>query len=129
MYKNCCRPLLYAATILMAVVVTGCGKPQQPGDKAERVVEKFLDAWSRGELSDKFAHADQPIQGTDPDWKAGQRLLSFLCDEAKPSQETPGHVRCRVALTLQDQKGKRIDKEVEYDVQLGEKSLITRVSP
>lgn len=129
MTKKCCPHLLSAGTILLVLLVPGCGKPQQPQDKAERVVEQFLDAWSRGEPLDKFADADRPIQGTDPDWKAGHRLLSFLCDEAKPSQETPGHVSCRVALTLQDQKGKRLDKAVEYDVQLGEKSIIARVSP
>lgn len=129
MPKKRCPYLFSTGMILLAMLVPGCGKPQQPAEKAERVVEQFLDAWSRGEPLDKFADAGLPIHGTDPDWKAGHRLLSFLCDDAQPSQETPGHVRCRVALSLQDQKGKRVDKKVDYDVQLGEKSAITRVSP
>jgi hypothetical protein len=41
----------------------------------------------------------------------------------------PDHVRCRASLSVQDAKGKRWNKEVVYDVQLGEKIAITRASP
>jgi hypothetical protein len=131
MSRNCFRLLLNASVTLSALMAGGCGKDasHQPTDKAEKVVEQFLDAWSRGEPPDKFDGPDQLIQGTDPDWKAGYRLLSFLSAEAKQSQEKSDHVRCRVALSLQDRKGKRWDKEVTYDVQLGEKSVIRRASP
>jgi hypothetical protein len=129
MSTDCFRKLLYAGLILSASIAPGCGKAQPPADKAEKIVEQFLDAWSRGELPGKFAETDQPIQGSDPDWKAGYRLLSFLSAEAKPSPEMPDHIRCRVALSLQDPKGRKRDKEVVYDVQLGEKSVIRRVSP
>lgn len=129
MFKKWFRNLLFAGMFLSALIAAGCGKSPQPTDKAERKVEEFLDAWSRGEPPDKFADADRPIQGTDPDWKVGHRLLSFLCAEAKQQPETPGHVRCRVALSLQDRKGKRWNKDVVYDVQLGEKCVISRVSP
>ncbi len=122
--------LLYATLTLAALIAQGCGKSssQQPMAKAEALVEKFLDAWSRGESPDKFANPDWPLHVTDPDWKAGYRLLSFLSIEAKPSQELPDHVRCRVALSLRDRKGKNVDKEVVYDVRMGEKSIISRVS-
>lgn len=131
MFKNCFRRLLHAGITLSVLAASGCGNnaAKQPADKAEKVVELFLDAWSRGEPPDKFAGPDQPIQGTDPDWKAGYRLVSFLSAEAKQSQEMPDHIRCRVALSLQDLKGRRGDKEVVYDVQMGEKSVIRRVSP
>ena len=130
MFKNCFRTFLCAGMILSTLAALGCGKnaPQQPADKAEKVVETFLDAWSRGEPPEKFAGPDHPIQGDDPDWKAGYRLMSFLTSDAKQSQEMPDHVRCRVALSLQDAKRKRWSKEVVYDVQLGEKSVISRVS-
>jgi hypothetical protein len=128
MAKKHYRNLLYVSLILSTVAAPGCGKAQQPADKAEKIVERFLDAWSRGEAPDKFAGTDGPIQGADPDWKAGHKLLSFLTSDLKPSPEMPDHIRCRVALSLQDKRGKRWDKEVEYDVQLGEKCVITRVS-
>jgi hypothetical protein len=131
MSKNCFRSLFLASMTLSALVAAGCGNnaSTQPVDKAEKVVELFLDAWSRGEPPDKFAGHDHPIQGTDPDWKAGYRLLSFLSAEAKQSQEKPDHVHCQVALSLQDQKGKKWEKEVVYDVRMGDKSVIRRASP
>jgi hypothetical protein len=131
MFENCFRRLLYASMILSASIAAGCGNnaSKQPTDKAEKIVEQFLDAWSRGEPPDKFAGPDQPIQGTDPDWKAGYRLLSFLSAETKQSTESPDHVRCRVALSLGDRKGRKWNKDVEYDVRLGENSIIRRASP
>jgi hypothetical protein len=91
-------------------------------------VEQFLDAWSRGEPPDKFAGPDQPVQAADPDWRAGYRLLSFLSVEARPSPDGPDHFRCRVALSLRDRKGRKVDKEVVYDVRLGEKTVIGRAA-
>jgi hypothetical protein len=129
MSKNGYRNLCFAGMILWALIAPGCGKPQQPADKAEKIVEQFLDAWSRGEPPEAFAGPDRPLQGVDPDWKEGRRLLSFLCAETKQSEAAPNQFRCRVALTLQDPKGKKWDKEVVYEVQMGEKSVIRRVSP
>jgi len=130
MRKNSCRWLRHVALILSASIVQGCGNgSSKPAvDKAEAVVETFLDAWSRGESSDKFADPDQPIHGADPDWKAGYRLLSFLTVDSTPSQEAPHSFRCRVALSLKDRQGRKVEKEVVYGVQLGEKCVIRRAS-
>lgn len=129
MSPNCFRNHLHAGMAFSALLALGCGKTPQPADKAEKIVEQFLEAWSRGQPPDTFAAPDGPIQGTDPDWKTGYRLLSFLSAEAKQSPEMPDHIRCRVALSLQDRKGRRMDKEVVYDVQLGKTSVISRASP
>jgi hypothetical protein len=129
MSRDSCRGLLVVALGLAALAGQGCGKRalQQPAEKAEAVVDQVLDAWTRGEPADKFAGPQQPIQAKDPDWKAGYRLLSFLTAEAKQIPEQPNHVRCRVALSLQDRAGKKVDKEVVYDVQLGDTIVIGRV--
>ena len=131
MSKNCVRSILHVVLTLSATIVVGCGAnaSKQPTDKALAVVEQFLDAWNRGEPSDKFADSSHPIQGTDPDWQAGYRLSSFLTAEAKQSQDQPDRIRCRVALSLQDPKGRKWDKEVVYDVQMGAKSVIHRAAP
>lgn len=131
MPNHCIRSLFYVGLIFSAFSTLGCGKNEskQPAHKAEKDVEVFLDAWSRGEPADAFAGTDRPIQGTDPDWKEGHRLLSFLCDDTKQSEEQPDRIRCRVALALQDKKGKRWDKEVVYEVLLGEKTTIRRATP
>lgn len=122
---------LFAVLTFSALFASGCGKddPNKVVHKAEKDVEKFLDAWSRGEPPDKFTGTEGTIQGTDPDWKAGYRLLSFLSDDVKQSQDVPDHIRCQVALFLQDAKGNKVDKKVVYDVQVGEKSIISRASP
>ncbi len=122
------RPIPVLVLLLSTLLLPGCGKspPQQPADRAEVLVEQFLDAWSRGVSPEKFAGTNPALQVTDPDWSAGHRLLSFLSAEAKPAGDT---VRCRVALTLRDRQGQKVDREVVYDVQLGERSVIRRVSP
>lgn len=131
MHRNRFRALVFAGIAFSAVVAGGCGNnaSKQPADKAEKVVELFLEAWSQDAPADQFAEPGHAVQGTDPDWQAGHRLLSFLTAEATQSPEMPDHVRCRVALSLQDRKGRTWDKEVVYDVQLGEKSVICRASP
>src|SRR5262249_35568378 len=98
--------LLMTALLLSALLVQGCGKrPSPPTDRAEHLVEQFLDAWSRGESPEKFASTNPALQVTDPDWSAGYRLLSFL---SANSNQTDTSVRCRVALTLQDRQGKKV---------------------
>lgn len=130
MLRNTFDWLLLACLTVLTLFLPGCGNgpAKQPAARAEAAVEEFLDSWSRGVSpdGDRFAGANQPIQATDPDWKAGCRLLSFLSIEAKPDKGAPDHVRCRVALSLMDRKGKKVDKEVVYDVQVGDKSVITR---
>ncbi len=122
------RRRLYAGLALWALVALGCGRgpPKQPAEKAEAVVEQFLDAWSRGDSPERFAAPDRPIQVTDPDWRAGYRLVSFLGVEARQSPDSPDHVRCRFALSLRDRKGRKVDKEVVYDVKLGDTTVIAR---
>jgi hypothetical protein len=129
--KNLFYKPLVVGMILWALVAQGCGanSDMQPAHRAEKVVEQFLDAWSRGEPPDQFADPNSPISGTDSNWKEGDRLLSFLTVECKQVPDTPDHIRCRVALSLQDRKGRKSDREVVYDVQLGEKSVISQVSP
>ena len=123
------RWLFCAVAALSSLLGAGCGKspPPQP-DRAEALVEQSLDAWVRGEPADAFGGPDNAVQVTDPDWKAGWRLLSFLNIGARPSPETPGRFHCRVALSLRDPKGKKVDKEVVYDVQLGPPGVISRAS-
>ncbi len=130
MARTVCHRLFHAALLFLALMVPGCAKDtsKQATDKAEKIVETFLDAWSRGESPDKFADANQPIQGSDPDWKAGLRLLSFLAVDSNQSPDDPHYFLCRMALSLQDRKGKKLEKQVVYGVHLGEKSTLERAA-
>jgi hypothetical protein len=112
---------------LSAFLLTGCGGAgRRPQDRAESAVDKVLDGWARGEPADKYAESGQPIQASDPDWSAGYRLLSFLSVDARQPVEGTAEVRCRVALSLQDRAGKKLEKEVVYRVQLGDSIIIAR---
>jgi hypothetical protein len=125
------RTFVLIGATLSTLFGGGCGRnaAKQPTDKALEVVETFLEAWNRGDPADKFADAAQPVQGSDPDWKAGCRLMSFLTAEVKQSQETPNLFRCRVALSLRHPRGQMVEKEVVYEVQMGEKNVVRRASP
>jgi hypothetical protein len=122
-----CRRLLAVAAAL-AALAGGCGKNAvpQPAEKAEAALDQFLAAWTRGEPADTFSGPEKPLQATDPDWMAGYRLSSFLTVESTANPERPGQIRCRVALTLRDPGGKQVDKEVVYEVELGETIAIQR---
>jgi hypothetical protein len=124
------RPMSVAAVLLSALALLGCAKDnsKKAMNKADAAVDHVLDSWARGESPDKFADPNQPLQADDPDWKAGLRLLSFLNSETIAGDKGPNHFRCRVALSLQDREGKQFQKEVVYDVQMGDKIVIVRNS-
>jgi len=121
------RTLAAALILLLAV---GCGNRmnQQPPRKAEIVLDEFLDAWNRGIAPEKFAEANPGVRVTDPEWNAGTRLLSFLNLGAKEAPTGAETFRCRVALSLQDRQGKKSDREVVYEVRVGETTTIGRVA-
>ncbi len=123
MIPSCFRYVAFAACGLTAAGLAGCRQAASSTDialaKAQHAVDVALDGWTRGEPADKFAC-------TDPDWKAGARLVSFLTSDARVVGADAGQVRCRVALTLKDKRGKQSDRKVAYLVQLGDPVTIRR---
>jgi hypothetical protein len=117
--------------LVVVLILAGCGKPLDPAPtaRAEAAVDQVLDAWSRGEAADLHAGPGRPVRITDPDWKAGYRLLSFLTVQAQPVADQPDKVRCRVALSLKDPRGKAVNKEVTYEIQVAETVVVNRVGP
>jgi hypothetical protein len=124
------RLISIAGLLVSTLTLQGCAKDasKKRMNKADAAVDQVLDSWARGESPDKFADPTQPLQADDPDWKAGIRLLSFLNSETSQGDKGPNHFRCRVALTIQDRQGKQLQKEVVYDVQIGDKIVIVRSS-
>jgi hypothetical protein len=101
---------------------------EEMANKAQAAVERALDAWTRGQSLAEFTASEPSMRLDEPDWKTGHRLLSFLTSDAKTVGEQPGLVQCRVALSLQDAKGHKTDKNVAYKVQLGEPLKVTRTA-
>src|SRR5262245_41608174 len=93
------------------VVCAGCGPKAELG-RAEEVVKTSLEAWKGGENPQRLT--DRAIDIAEPDWKAGYRLLDFQLKNAS-SQPQQGP-RVVVVLTLQNRAGKKMNKEVAYEV-------------
>jgi hypothetical protein len=124
MPRNQIHRLLLATAAALSAVLAGCGphasSAEENLNKAETVLEAALDAWTRNAPpTDQFATSE-------PDYKAGYRLLSFLIADSKAIDGTPDRFRIRVALTLKDPQGRAVDKEAWYVVQLGEAATIHR---
>jgi hypothetical protein len=112
-----------AAASLLAVLLPGCrgnsDSPEAALAQAQTALDTTLDAWTRQDPPEKHA-------GVDPDWQAGNRLLSYLTVDAQHVGSRTDQVRCRVALVLKDRQGKKLDREVFYLVQLGDTITIRR---
>jgi hypothetical protein len=119
------RNLFPVALVLGLLAPAGC-KKDAAGDaqrRAEAALDRALDAWVRGEPPDRL----EGIRVDDPDWRAGRRLIGFLVSRSDVVDGARDEVRCRVALTLQDRSGRRVDREVEYRVRLAEPVSIERM--
>lgn len=120
---NRLRNVVLAVGALAVAGLSGCREGPSKSDlaltKAQHAVDVALDGWTRGEPADKFACSD-------PDWKAGTRLVSFLTSDAQVVDTDGGEVRCRVSLTLKDRQGKQRERQVAYLVQLGDPVTIRR---
>jgi len=104
--------------LLMVALVstTGCGKSASPDDlnRAREAVQSSLDAWKKGERPEALKQHVPPIQFADDDWKAGLSLVEYkVTNTDADSNLMP---RCWVALSLQDKRGKRHEKQVVYNV-------------
>ena len=97
--------------VVLLVLVSGCGVKADL-DRADKVVRTSLDAWKGGGNPKQLT--DQGIEIAEPDWKAGYRLLDYQVKNASAQpQQGP---RVVVMLHLQDRAGKKVSKEVAYEV-------------
>jgi predicted small lipoprotein YifL len=108
-----------AIAILLAAIA-GCG-PKADLDRAEKAVRAALEAWKAGGTPQQLT--DRAIEIAEPDWKARYRLLDYQLKQASAQpQQGP---RVVVVLTLQDRAGKKVTREVAYEVTFKDQ---TRVS-
>lgn len=110
-----------ALPCLLLVLVSGCGAGADLG-KAEAAVKTSLDRWKAGGSPQQLT--EQAIDIAEPDWKVGYRLLDYrLKDVTAQPQQGP---RVVVLLNLQDRAGKKVNKEVAYEVIFKDKVRIGR---
>jgi hypothetical protein len=107
--------------LALLLLVAGCGGGPDL-DKARSAVKTSLDAWKQAGTPQKLS--EQAITIAEPDWQAGYRLLDYeLKDASAQPQQGP---RVVVVLNLQDRAGKKVNKEVAYEVILEDKVRIGR---
>ncbi|MCI0456171.1 MAG: hypothetical protein L0Z62_04220 [Gemmataceae bacterium] len=111
----------FLAALTLVVPLSGCGGKrglsQADLDRARQAVEASLETWKKGEPAAKLSALNPPVQMTDPDWKAGSKLLKH---EIKKTEGLQGeNARCWVVLSVQDRKGRKSDKDAVYEVNLG----------
>jgi hypothetical protein len=105
------RLLSFVSSIALLALVAGCGGGPDL-DKSKEAVKTALDKWKAGaNPADLSADA---ITMSDPDWLASSKLLDYeLKDASGQPQQGP---RVVVKLNLQTKAGKKLNKEVAYEV-------------
>jgi hypothetical protein len=105
--------------VFLLVFIGGCGKVDL--DRASKVVKTSLEAWKGGGNPQQLT--EQGIEIAEPDWKAGYRLLDYeLKNASAQPQQGP---RVVVVLQLQDRAGKKVSKEVAYEVIFKEQNKVS----
>ncbi len=101
----------------------GCGGESTENlDKSEVAVRAALDAWKKGGAAEQLVK--DKIEIVEPDWKGGLRLLDYQVKSvSNQPQQGP---RVVVVLNLQDRASKKLNREVAYEVILGDKIRIGR---
>jgi hypothetical protein len=97
--------------VVLLTFASGCG-PKADLDRADKAVRAALDVWKSGGTPQQLT--DPAIDIAEPDWKAGYRLLDYQLKNASAQpQQGP---RVVVVLHLQSRAGKKVSKEVAYEV-------------
>jgi hypothetical protein len=121
------KAIRLGAGLLFGLALAGCGDsvPKEELDRARDAVQSGLTAWKQGEKIAKLKTASPPVEFTDDNWHPGQfKLLDF---EIKKTEGKPGTpLRCTVFLSMQDRKGKKIEKDVVYEVRPGSPTVVAR---
>jgi hypothetical protein len=105
---------------LLLVGLAGCGSNAPATNAALAtevdVLKQALDSWKSGSNPESF---------TDPDWKAGAKLLEYHV--IKAGGEDEGETLCTVLLKL-DLRGKPVERTVSYRVTQSPKRSVARLT-
>lgn len=109
--------LFSVVTFSMFVLLCGCGRslPEtaDPVD-ARHLLESTLLRWQQGVSAKALTEDPEPTYIADEDWHNGYRLNGFLLD---PDSRLVGFaLRCDATLTLEDLRGKPLERNVTYVV-------------
>jgi|SRR5450755_494107 len=114
MILNRTRPAVWC---VLAALAVGCGRttPPAPADPAAArdALHVALDAWQKGAAADSLKERRPPLYVTDHEWRSGWRLLGYQVQNDDPFG---ADLRCRVVLSLMDERGRSFSKTAIYAV-------------
>jgi hypothetical protein len=109
--------LAFAFFTAASAFLAGCNSgPQRAGpvdvELARESLRMALDSWKRGEPPDALRDGSPSITAQDMDWKAGYALVAY--EIRGDEREDAANLHCPVQLTLRDQQGREVKKQVTY---------------
>lgn len=114
-FKGKAMALVFVA--YASALAAGCSSgPRRAGPVdaglARESLRKALESWKNGEQPNGLRDASPSITIQDMDWRAGYTLVTYeiLGDD----KEDAANLHCPVRLTLRDQQGREVKKQVTY---------------
>src|SRR5882762_1476053 len=99
------------------MLLLGCGgasKPQ-PADpeQARMALRVALDVWQKGGAAESLKDRRPALIVVDYEWRSGYRLVRYQVEKDEP---LGADLRCHVKLSLQNNRGKSVQKTAVYSV-------------
>lgn len=119
-------PRTALALLALGLLLPGCGPGRMSQNELDRIrqaVEASLDSWKKGEVPSALAKRADPIEMADPEWGT-HRLLGYQIKNVESTSKTKA--RCLVDLSLKDRQGKKVEREVAYDIDVANGTKIGR---
>jgi hypothetical protein len=121
------QELPWRCLVLLAgipLIPLGCGGPSPPPpanpEQARAALRLALDAWQKGAAPESLKHGAPAIRVIDHEWATGCRLLRYQVEKDTP---LGANLHCHVHLSLQNTRGKMLQKKARYNVATG--SVVT----
>lgn len=121
--------LVYSSSLLAILLLSAAGcpspNPLSPynSNQAEETLVLVLDAWKQGQAG-ALAKRKSPIRFEDEDYRNGSRLADYRIEKREMPLRPFNDVR--VALSLRDRKGRKINKTVAYQIKTAPNLAVLR---
>jgi hypothetical protein len=112
--------------MLFVVPAVGCGGSKHAKADVERgrkALTAALDGWKNNEPADRLRALPEPVEYSD-ELRRTHKLTDYTVGE--PNSTDAQVIRYPVKLKLQDRKGKAEERDVVFEVKLGNPILIAR---
>jgi len=112
--------------LALLVALAGCGGAKHSKadiERGQKALTSALDSWKANEPADKLKALPDPVEYAE-EMRRTHKLTDYSVGQ--PNASDPAVIRYPVTLKLQDRKGKAFDREVVFEVKLGNPVVISR---